>query len=140
MKKLLLASLLAFAVAFVCAPVCFADAGLVAYSASVSTYPATNAHTGTLTADIAGWANVHKILITTDDVTAAQTITFYTFSTSTSTATSSWSIDLDSTTAAGIIGVYQIDFPIEAESWKVQNVICRKSSTSSNIKVTYFYH
>ena len=140
MKKLFLIALLIAGVFFVSQPVVAKD-GLSVYSVSCSTIsPLSYSASDSKMPDITGYARIHKILITNTDVTVDQTITFYELCTTTTTATAMWSVDIDSTSATGQIEPIEIDWPIEAEHWLAKDLAIRKSSASSTVKVTVFYH
>lgn len=112
--------------------------GLDVYSVSCTTYPVTEA--ATVSADISGYSRIMKIIISHNDVTDAQTVTFYEQADSSTTATSSWSVDIDSVTAdGGSAKPIIIDFYNLGTYWYADDVAVRKSSSGSNIKVTYWY-
>jgi hypothetical protein len=140
MKKALAALLLIALISVGITPV-MAFEGLAAYSVALTTYvPTAYDPAVTVAPFVAGGVRIHKIIITSDDVTAAQKITFYENATSTTATTASWAIDIDSVTAVGG-GQYpiQIDYAGGSQYWFATNMLARKSSTSSTVTMTIFY-
>lgn len=140
MKKKLLR--IAVIVGLVVAPMAsiMADEGLSVYSTSITSYtPTAYDPADTVTPLIAGGARIAKILISNNDLTVPQTITFYENATSTTACTSKWSVDLDSVTATVVPYPADISFPVPADKWHATNLTVRKSSASSTVKVTIFY-
>jgi len=115
----------------------FADQrNLDVYHVAVPTYAVTTVET--TAAQIDGYAKIHKIVITNSDVSEPQNITFYSESDSTTTVTSEFVVNLPSTTT-NTEGLFQMDFPIPASPWYVNDLCVRKSSLNSTVNVTIFY-
>ncbi len=116
-----------------------ANSNLIPYSVSVPTQPVTDPVTTTAQIDLVAY--IHHIIITNSDSTVAQTVTFYSLSNDTNTVTTDFVVDIASTAPAttGYIEPIQIQFPIGASPYAVDELCIRKSSLASDIRVTVFY-
>jgi len=108
------------------------------YGENLSTYPVTDA--ARIGAAIQKVVRIHHIIITNSDADKAQTVTFYSLGDSTTTVTSEFAVDIASTGATGYVEPIQISFPIAASHWSVDDLLIRKSSVHSDVRVTIFYH
>lgn len=130
MKK----SLIALLVVFMIPIALFAD-GVIPYYVNATTYPVTDPVK--IGAQITGTVRIYRILITNNDYDVQQTVTFYENAASTITVTTAFSVDL--ATGTYNPSLVQIPFDIHSDYLKLVNLCVRKSSLSSNIKVTIFY-
>jgi len=120
-------------------PVFSAERELSCYTVAVTTYDVTEVD-GTVT-QIVGDVRIHHIIISNDDPTEAQTVSFYELSDSTTTITLDFAVDIASTSSSGLgyTGPVQIPFPIPASPYVVHDLCVRKSSLASTVRVTVFY-
>lgn len=130
MRKLLLASLLAFVI-----PIALFADGVVPYYVDATTYPVTDAES--IGAQISGTARIYRILVTNNNTGVQQTVTFYENATATTSVTTAFAVDM--TTGTVNPGELQIPFDIHSDYLKLENLCVRKSSTASSVKVTIFY-
>lgn len=120
-------------------PAFAAERALTTFTVDVGTKSVTDAVS--LSVQITRVATIHHIVISNDDPTIAQTVTFYELADDTNTVSSVFSVDLASTSSSGLgyTGPVQIPFPIPASGWEVDRLAVRKSSLSSTVRVTIWY-
>ena len=114
-----------------------ANSNLIPYSVSIPTQPVTDVITTEAQLELTAY--IHHIIITNSDASIAQTVTFYKLGASTTTVTEEFSIDIASTDASVAFQPIQIPFPIGASPYVLEDMLVRKSSLSSDIKVTVWY-
>lgn len=116
-------------------PAFAAERALTTFTVDVGTKPVTDAVS--LSVQITRVATIHHIVISNDDPTVAQTVTFYELADDTNTVSAVYIVDIASTSEYGV--PFQTSFPIPASGWEVDRLAVRKSSLVSTVRVTIWY-